>query len=219
MRKDVDSDFYLLLGKVECTDFSEQTTKVVISFEIFSRPEKCKKIVSSSIYFEDQKTRADDKPLIPWASIARNTRLIHGDIVLVVVRFPGYDFSEGYGYGIKRCGVIWFGTKNAIGKFDRYAIGGKVCHMQDNIDRLGSKRLMISVNLGINYLGAEETAIIEVINEALANRCRNELRKPKFGFPFAWFCCDTPKTYTDKKGFRHSVYTAFQAIKVGIVRE
>lgn len=99
MRKN-DSDFYMLVGRVEEVTDEGNRYVVKVSYEIFNRVRRQEETVMTTVYFQDQQSRMDDKKPIPWVQIARGKNIRPGRTVAMIVYFTGNDFAEAYGYGI-----------------------------------------------------------------------------------------------------------------------
>ncbi len=60
MRKN-DSDFYMLVGRVEEVTDEGNRYVVKVSYEIFNRVRRQEETVMTTVYFQDQQSRMDDK--------------------------------------------------------------------------------------------------------------------------------------------------------------
>ena len=142
MRKN-DSDFYMLVGRVEEVTDEGNRYVVKVSYEIFNRVRRQEETVMTTVYFQDQQSRMDDKKPIPWVQIARGKNIRPGRTVAMIVYFTGNDFAEAYGYGIYYSGVVGLGAERS--EDVKYSIGGTVNWMEDKIDNAGTPYLSMNV--------------------------------------------------------------------------
>lgn len=138
---------------------------VKISYEIFNRVRRQEETVMTTVYFQDQQSRMDDKKPIPWVQIARGKNIRPGRTVAMIVYFTGNDFAEAYGYGIYYSGVVGLGAERS--EDVKYSIGGTVNWMEDKIDNAGTPYLSMNVFFGYDRYGNAASAIVQVRDPVL----------------------------------------------------
>lgn len=215
MRKNANSDYYLLIGRVE--EFYEDSNRftVKVSYEILNRAKRMEETAYTTIYFEDQQKRNDGRRPIPWAQIAKGKRLHKGSVIAVVVYFVGNGFEEAYGYAINYSGIVWLGSNEETDE-EKNAVGGIVNWMSDKIDQSGMPYLSMGVFYGYDRYGNAMSAVVQVRDEKLMQRCKQKLMPMDDGTrASAWFKCGSPYDYRGRDGRNHRIYTAFDMTKTG----
>lgn len=201
-----DSDFYMLVGRVEEVSDEEDRYIVRVSYEIFNRIRGQEETVMTTVYFQDQQSRMDDKKPIPWVQIARGKNIRPGRTVAMIVYFPGNDFSEAYGYGIYYSGVVGLGAEHE--EDVKYGIGGTVNWMEDKIDSAGTPYLSMNVFFGYDRYGNAASVIVQVRDPRLMDACRRMLAPQENLHWNAWFKCGNPYRFEGRNHRIYEIYTA-----------
>ena len=205
MRKN-DSDFYMLVGRVEEVTDEGNRYVVKVSYEIFNRVRRQEETVMTTVYFQDQQSRMDDKKPIPWVQIARGKNIRPGRTVAMIVYFTGNDFAEAYGYGIYYSGVVGLGAERS--EDVKYSIGGTVNWMEDKIDNAGTPYLSMNVFFGYDRYGNAASAIVQVRDPVLMETCKRMLAPLENLRWNAWFKCGKPYRFEGRNRRIYDIYTA-----------
>lgn len=205
MRKD-GCDFYMLVGRVEEVRDEKDRYVVKISYEIRDRVHRCEKTITTTVYFQDQQERRDDKKLIPWVQIARGKNIKVGKIIAMTVFFSGNDFSEAYGYGIYYSGIVALGAERD--EDIKYGVGGTVNWMEDKIDSTGTPYLSMSIFFGYDRFGNSSSTIVQVRDPRLIATCKRMITPKTTCHWGAWFKCSKPYRFKGRNNRIYEIYTA-----------